>query len=131
MISGDPVDTYVGRRIRERRKIVGLTQQKLAEKLGLSFQQVQKYEKGLNRVGVSRLVKLSAALEVPISYFFEDLEQTGQEAQLRGNPAIDPHILSHAQVLAVVKNLIGIRNDRVRRRIMDLIQSVHDSQKAA
>lgn len=54
-----------------------------------------------------------------------------KETQLRGNPAIDPYILSHAQVLAVVKNLIGIRDDRVRRRIIDLIQSVHDSQKAA
>lgn len=79
MISGDPVDTYVGRRIRERRKIVGLTQQKLAEKLGLSFQQVQKYEKGLNRVGVSRLVKLSAALEVPISYFSRIWNKRGRK----------------------------------------------------
>lgn len=86
MISGDPVDTYVGRRIRERRKIVGFTQQKLAEKLGISFQQVQKYEKGLNRVGVSRLVKLSAALNVPISYFFVGSGTNGERDAAKGKP---------------------------------------------
>ncbi|WP_281300931.1 MULTISPECIES: helix-turn-helix domain-containing protein [unclassified Iodidimonas] len=128
MEPGDPVDNYVGRRIRERRKIVGLTQQKLAVKLGLSFQQVQKYERGTNRVGASKLVQLSQALDVPISYFFEEIERDHGAETVNQKPAIDPHILSHAQVLSVVKCLIGIRDDRVRRRMIDLIQSVHDSQ---
>lgn len=128
MEQGDPVDTYVGRRIRERRKIVGFTQQKLAGHLGLSFQQVQKYERGTNRVGASKLVQLSKALEVPVSYFFEDLEKDSTGGANLKKPTIDPHILSHAQVLAVVKSLIGIKDEKVRRRLIELIQSVHDSQ---
>lgn len=128
MEQGDPVDNYVGRRIRERRKIVGLTQQKLAGYLGLSFQQVQKYERGTNRVGASKLMQLSKALEVPVSYFFEELEKDGTTGANLKNPTIDPHILSHAQVLAVVKSLIGIQDEKVRRRLIELIQSVHDAQ---
>lgn len=131
MEQGDPVDNYVGRRIRERRKIVGLTQQKLAEQLGLSFQQVQKYERGTNRVGASKLMQLSRALEVPVSYFFEELEKDATGGARLKKPDIDPHILSHAQVLAVVKSLIGIRDEKVRRRLIELIQSVHDSQDKA
>lgn len=127
----DDVDTYVGKRIRERRKIMGMTQQNLAAELGLSFQQVQKYERGSNRVGAGKLVQLSRALDVPVSYFFEEIEVDRQkEIEISERPTIDPHILSHAQVLAVVKSLIGIQDDKVRRKLIDLIESVYESEQA-
>ncbi|GAB4576018.1 MAG: helix-turn-helix transcriptional regulator [Rhodothalassiaceae bacterium] len=127
----DDVDVYVGKRIRERRKIMGMTQQNLAAELGLSFQQVQKYERGSNRVGAGKLVQLSRALDVPVSYFFEDIEDVRQkDIETAERPVIDPHILSHAQVLAVVKSLIGIKDDKVRRKLIDLIESVYESEQA-
>lgn len=73
-----PVDVHVGRRIRHRRWMIGMTQQQLAERVGIKFQQIQKYETGANRVSASRLWDIASTLEVPVSFFFEGLE--GQEA---------------------------------------------------
>ena len=73
----NPTDIYVGSRIRMRRKMLGLSQEKLGEKLGITFQQIQKYEKGTNRVGASRLQAMSDALEVPVAYFFPDSSSGG------------------------------------------------------
>src|SRR5260221_11864963 len=70
----NPIDVHVGQRIRQRRTLLGMSQEKLAEAIGLTFQQVQKYERGANRVGSSRLLDLARELEVPIAYFFEDME---------------------------------------------------------
>src|SRR5687768_17771961 len=70
----NPTDVYVGSRVRLRRKMLGLSQEKLGDKLGITFQQIQKYEKGTNRVGASRLEAMSAALDVPVSYFFPERE---------------------------------------------------------
>lgn len=78
-----PVDVYVGGRIKERRGRLGMSQQKLAEAIGLSFQQVQKYERGTNRVGSSRLFEISFVLRVPVTYFFEKMPQEVHDAQVR------------------------------------------------
>ena len=70
----NPIDVHVGQRVRQRRTLLGMSQEKLAEAIGLTFQQVQKYERGANRVGSSRLFDLARVLDVPIAYFFEDME---------------------------------------------------------
>src|ERR671924_1655073 len=75
----NPIDVHVGSRIRLRRTLLGMSQQKLGEAIGLTFQQVQKYERGANRVGSSRLYDLSRVLDVPVSYFFEDMAPGAQE----------------------------------------------------
>ena len=75
--SPDPVDVHVGARVRMRRLMLGLSQDKLAETVGLTFQQIQKYEKGANRIGASRLFQLASALNVPVQYFYEDLRKPG------------------------------------------------------
>src|SRR5271167_338794 len=86
----NPIDVHVGQRIRQRRTLLGMSQEKLAEAIGLTFQQVQKYERGSNRVSSSRLFDLTRVLDVPISYFFEDME-TGvadkSPSRLMGVPA--------------------------------------------
>ena len=82
----NPVDKYVGSRVRMRRIMLGMSQEKLGEALGLTFQQVQKYEKGTNRVGASRLWELSRVLGVPITYFFEGLEPDTQPVPVREMP---------------------------------------------
>lgn len=85
------IDTAVGQRIRKRRKALGLSQTELAHNIGVKFQQVQKYETGANRVAASRLWKISEALKVPITYFFEDLELAGfseDDAAARNDPSL-------------------------------------------
>ena len=77
----NPVDVHVGQRVRLRRTLLGMSQEKLGEAIGLTFQQVQKYERGANRIGSSRLYDLSRVLDVPISYFFDDMDQ-----QVSGQP---------------------------------------------
>src|ERR1700733_2897255 len=75
----NPIDVHVGQRVRQRRTLLGMSQEKLAEAIGLTFQQVQKYERGANRVGSSRLFDLARVLDVPVSYFFEEMSVSTQE----------------------------------------------------
>ena len=79
-----PIDIYVGSRIRLRRTLLGMSQERLGDALGLTFQQVQKYERGVNRVGASRLFEISRVLEVPISYFFDDMPEGMSESPFSG-----------------------------------------------
>jgi transcriptional regulator with XRE-family HTH domain len=81
-----PVDVHVGKRVRHRRWMVGMTQQQLAEKVGIKFQQIQKYETGMNRVSASRLWDISEALSVPVSYFFEGMDRAEDAATARREP---------------------------------------------
>jgi transcriptional regulator with XRE-family HTH domain len=122
----NPIDKHVGSRVRMRRKMLAMSQQKLADALGLAFQQVQKYEKGTNRMGASRLQQMSDILQVPVEFFFE------------GAPnASAPHgsgsALSLAQIDDFVSNSDGLRligafmridNAAVRRRIVMLVQEI-------
>ena len=109
-----PVDVHVGKRIRHRRWMVGMTQQQLAETVGIKFQQIQKYETGMNRVSASRLWDVADALEVPISFFFEGLAE-GSAAQ----PEVAGDILSDKEALALVRSYYSIPEAQ-RRRLFEL-----------
>lgn len=135
MMKPNPVDVHVGYRLRQRRVLVGLSQEKLARMVGITFQQVQKYERGANRIVASRLFELARVLDVPVSYFFEDLSE--RAANERGTPAqVDqPYghdVMAERETLELVRAYYNIRNDKVRRRAFDLIRSLaRDGQTAA
>ena len=129
-----PIDVHVGSRIRLRRTLMGMSQERLGEALGLTFQQVQKYERGVNRVGASRLYDLSRVLDVPISFFFDDMPdprangvQVGvagfaERPEGFGAPADDP--LSKRETLELVRAYYRITDPAVRKRVFDLIKSM-------
>ena len=131
----NPVDRFVGSRVRMRRMMLGLSQEKLADALGLTFQQVQKYERGVNRVGASRLFDLSRVLDVPISFFFDDMPdnlatafgaQRGRRAT--GLPetadAFADDTLNRRETLELVRAYYRITDASVRKRVFDLIKSM-------
>lgn len=118
-----PVDVHVGKRIRHRRWMVGMTQQQLAEKVGIKFQQIQKYETGMNRVSASRLWDISDALSVPINFFFEGLEaraDTDAETSLPGD------ILADKEALELVRSYYAIPENQ-RRRLFELARVLSDA----
>ena len=114
------VDDHVGERIRERRTMMGLTQENLANALSISYQQVQKYERGTNRVSASRLWDLAAALGVPVSYFFDGLDAESQAEALAeyegGNSAFDDDLMGRRETLELVRAYYTISDPAVRRR---------------
>ena len=128
----NPIDVHVGQRIRQRRTLLGMSQEKLAEAIGLTFQQVQKYERGANRVGSSRLFDLARVLDVPISYFFEDMEAGVADkspSQLMGVPVsklpkaeAEPDPLARRETLELVRAYYKITDSRTRKRLADLVK---------
>lgn len=118
-----PVDVHVGKRIRHRRWMVGMTQQQLAEKVGIKFQQIQKYETGMNRVSASRLWDISAALSVPIGFYFEGLE--GSVAG-EGEQALPSDILADKEALELVRSYYSIPENQ-RRRLFELARVLSDA----
>ncbi|MGL4311581.1 MAG: helix-turn-helix domain-containing protein [Paracoccaceae bacterium] len=114
-----PVDVHVGKRIRHRRWMIGMTQQQLADKVGIKFQQIQKYETGMNRVSASRLWDISDALAVQISFFFEGLGD--QEAA-----AVEGDILADREALELVRSYYAIPEHQ-RRRLFDLARVLSDA----
>jgi transcriptional regulator with XRE-family HTH domain len=130
-----PIDVHVGSRIRLRRTLLGMSQERLGESLGLTFQQVQKYERGVNRVGASRLFDLSRVLDVPISFFFDDMPESlaanfgGLPARRSGSQseAHDPFgddTLSRRETLELVRAYYRITDPSIRKRVFDLIKSM-------
>ena len=124
----NPTDIYVGSRIRMRRKMLGLSQEKLGEKLGITFQQIQKYEKGTNRIGASRLQQISGVLGVPVAYFFEDAQgeamTTSGFSDKKGDYVAD--FLATSEGLQLTKSFMKVKDPKVRRRIVDLVASIAD-----
>jgi len=117
------VDVHVGKRVRHRRWLVGMTQQQLAEKVGIKFQQIQKYETGANRISASRLWDIAEALEVPVSFFFEGLEETAKdEDQKSGVPA---DLMGDKEALDLVRSYYAIPENQ-RRRLFDLARVLSD-----
>ena len=112
-----PVDVHVGRRIRHRRWLVGMTQQQLAQHVGIKFQQIQKYETGANRVSASRLWDISETLEVPISFFFEGLER--EQAQQCATDSVPPDLMGDKEALELIRSYYSIPENQ-RRRLFDL-----------
>ncbi|UXN03808.1 MULTISPECIES: helix-turn-helix domain-containing protein [unclassified Bartonella] len=120
----DPIDVYVGSRIRLRRNSIGLSQEKLGEQLGITFQQVQKYEKGTNRVGASRLQAIAETLEVPVSFFFEDVSNSELDegfAEAEANPL---EMVSSGEGLQLIRAFTNIKDPKVRRKIIDLAKAL-------
>ena len=125
----NPIDQYVGSRVRMRRMMSGMSQEKLGQALGLTFQQVQKYEKGTNRIGASRLQQIADTLSAPVSFFFEGAPSTGILPAGTGGdptPAYVSHFLATSEGLALTKAFVQIKSTKVRRRIVDLIEAMID-----
>ena len=130
----NPIDVHVGARVRLRRTLMGMSQEKLGEAIGLTFQQVQKYERGANRVGASRLFDLSRVLDVPVSFFFDDMPDgvSKQSPRLIGTgsveddgldmPSADP--MTKRETLELVRAYYKIRESRVRKRIFEMVKAV-------
>ena len=128
----NPVDVQVGNRVRIRRMLIGMSQEKLGEMLGLTFQQVQKYEKGVNRIGAGRLYDVSRILGVPIDYFYEGIQaQTAGAAEDGAPPVME--FVSSGEGLQLSLAFMKIKDGKVRKKVLDLVKSLADeeSEKAA
>ncbi|SCX07856.1 transcriptional regulator, y4mF family [Agrobacterium sp. DSM 25558] len=121
--SPNSIDIHVGSRIRLRRVMLGLSQEKLGDGLGITFQQVQKYEKGTNRVGASRLQHISELLDVHISYFFEGVPDAGNDRTVAVPSALS-QFLNSKEGISLAKAFSAIKDVRVRRRVLELVQSL-------
>ncbi|EAQ43494.1 MAG: transcriptional regulator [Roseobacter sp. MedPE-SWde] len=117
-----PVDVHVGKRIRHRRWLIGKTQQQLAEQVGIKFQQIQKYETGANRVSASRLWDISDAMDVPVSFFFEGLDE---EAKDGGKSAVPDDLMGDKEALDLVRSYYAIPENQ-RRRLFELARVLSD-----
>lgn len=125
----NPIDKHVGSRVRMRRMMLSMSQEKLGDALGLTFQQVQKYEKGTNRIGASRLQQIAHILEVPVSFFFEGAPEFGVPAPQPGmseapSPAYVSDFLATSDGLALTKAFMRIDDAKLRRRIVDLVEHI-------
>ncbi len=121
-----PVDVHVGKRVRHRRWLIGKTQQQLAEQVGIKFQQIQKYETGANRVSASRLWDIAEALDVPVSFFFEGLEEEHKEvANSSIHPALPADLMGDKEALDLVRSYYSIPENQ-RRRLFDLARVLSD-----
>ena len=131
--NNNAVDVHVGKRIRLRRTLLGMSQEQLGNALNITFQQVQKYERGANRVSASRLWDISQIIDVPINYFFEDMSETTEKSsprkmtastasELELDDAKDP--MARRETLELVRTYYSIEQPHVRRRIADMVKSI-------
>ena len=123
----NPVDQHVGRRVRMRRMMLAMSQTNLGNALGLTFQQVQKYEKGTNRIGASRLQHLSHILQVPVAFFFEgapSVPGTPQATETAPAPAYVTDFLATSDGIRLAKAFMRIENTGLQRRIVGLVQEI-------
>jgi len=140
----DPVDIHVGARLRLRRNLAGFSQEQLGKSLGLTFQQVQKYERGTNRMGSSRLFQVAKILSVPVAYFFEDLPSTltqpmqpgfadNDQAPIQNAPnagMLDDEILHRRETLEFVRAYYRIQDPKKRHKLYQLVHSMSADQEA-
>ena len=126
----NPIDKHVGSRVRMRRMMLSMSQEKLGDALGLTFQQVQKYEKGTNRIGASRLQHISQILQVPVAFFFEGapnippLGGSTDGMKEAPSPAYVSDFLATSEGLALTKAFMRIKEAKLRRRIVDLVEEI-------
>lgn len=136
--SPNPIDIHVGQRVRARRTLLGLSQEKLGDALGLTFQQIQKYERGTNRIGASRIFDLSKVLGVPIAYFFEEIAPQlaggGPSIQVKSETlpesALNMDPLAKRETLELVRAFYQIEDIAVRKRLFELAKSLSDNDPA-
>jgi transcriptional regulator with XRE-family HTH domain len=131
----NPIDKHVGARVRMRRMLIGMSQEKLGDALGLTFQQIQKYEKGSNRISASRLQQISEALSTPLSYFFKGAPTSDgavqggfAEAGVEENQVSD--FVMTAEGLSLNRAFARIADPKVRRKIVDLVATLAEGQSA-
>src|SRR5260221_11675911 len=124
----NPIDRHVGSRVRMRRMMLAMSQEKLGDALGLTFQQVQKYEKGTNRIGASRLQQISHILQVPVAFFFEGAPNLHGSAdggmKDAPSPAYVSDFLATSEGLSLTKAFMRIKEPKLRRRIVDLVEEI-------
>lgn len=120
-----PVDTHVGNRLRLRRTLLGMSQEKLGTALGLTFQQIQKYEKGANRIGSSRLYEIGRILGVPVSYFFEGFEdEDGPAPEIEGVGRFDQSKLMDRETIELIRAYYSIDQGEVRHQVFELMKTL-------
>jgi len=135
----NPIDRHVGSRVRMRRILLGMSQEKLGEALGLTFQQIQKYEKGTNRIGASRLQQISTTLNVPPAFFFDGAPLANGEANAKPNNAVVAEdantfvldFIATSEGLTLNKAFARIQDPKVRKRIIDLVTSIAGDDPAS
>ncbi len=128
--AANPVDIHVGTRVRLRRKVMKMSQEKLGSQLGVTFQQVQKYERGANRVGASRLWRLSQVLDVPVSFFYEGLGENAPASEF-GEDDQTPVVydfINSTDGIALAMAVSKIKNKAVRRQILELARAMAEDQ---
>jgi transcriptional regulator with XRE-family HTH domain len=128
----DPIDVHVGSRVKLHRKMLGITQEMLGDSLGITFQQVQKYEKGANRISASRLQQIAAILSVPVSFFFEGAPGTPSDAADAIQPAdsvVD--FISSPEGIQLNKALAGIKDNNLRRVVVNLVKAMAGEEGSA
>ena len=122
----NPIDAQVGNRVRIRRMLIGMSQEKLGDLLGLTFQQVQKYEKGVNRIGAGRLFEIARILGVPIDFFYDGVASAEGAA---APPVME--FVSSGEGLQLSLAFMKIRDPKVRKRVLDLVKSLADEEDVA
>jgi transcriptional regulator with XRE-family HTH domain len=123
----DPVDVHVGARIRTRRLLLGMNQETLANALGLTFQQVQKYEGGANRVSASRLAQMAEVLNVPVTYFFTDLDSAGKTA--KGEEGEIREMMQRPEAIELIRWYYAIPDSGVQQQFLEMVKTVAQSQQ--
>ena len=127
-----PIDVHVGSRVRLRRTLLGMSQERLGNAIGLTFQQVQKYERGANRIGASRLYDLSRVLDVPVSFFFDDINTPVVATVAEGVPgfhepattAYEPDPMMRRETLELVRAYYRVTDAQTRRRLFELVKAI-------
>ncbi|MCB9957498.1 MAG: helix-turn-helix transcriptional regulator [Rhodospirillaceae bacterium] len=120
----DPVDMHVGNRLRQRRTLLGMSQERLAEAFGVSFQQIQKYERGANRISASRLHLLTRILDVPVTYFFDGLPASAEPYDTIVAESDEPERMTTRETLELVRAYYRIADPAVRQRLIDLTRAL-------
>ena len=123
----NPIDIQVGSRVRIRRMLIGMSQERLGDLLGLTFQQVQKYEKGVNRIGAGRLFEVSRILGVPIDFFYEGVASAEKGASETAPPVME--FVSSGEGLQLSLAFMKIKDAKVRKRMLDLVKSLADEEE--
>ena len=124
----NPIDAQVGNRVRIRRMLIGMSQEKLGDLLGLTFQQVQKYEKGINRIGAGRLYEISRILEVPVDFFYDGVGASSDGVPETSAPVME--FVSSSEGLQLSLAFMKIRDPKVRKRVLDLVKSLGEEEQA-
>ena len=126
----DEIDRHVGSRLRLRRLVLGMSQDALGKALGLTFQQVQKYEKGVNRIGAGRLFQLSDLLEVPVQFFYEGFSDAAGTRSGFAEEAADPFVefVNSNEGIQLCRYFSEIEDPKVRRRVLDLVRSISEAE---